>query len=31
MNGAQGIMLRALYGNLCRFQAADADLAFVAG
>ena len=30
MNGARGIMLRALYGNLGRFQAAGADVALVA-
>ena len=30
MNGARGIMLRALYGNLGRFQAAGADVAPVA-
>ncbi|MCY3875469.1 MAG: transposase, partial [Rhodobacteraceae bacterium] len=30
MNGARGIMLRALYGNLGRFQAACADVALVA-
>ncbi len=30
MNGARGIMLRALYGNLGRFRAAGADLALVA-
>ncbi len=30
MNGARGIMLRALYGNLGRFQAAGADAALVA-
>ncbi len=30
MNGARGIMLRALYGNLGRFRAAGADVAFVA-
>ena len=30
MNGARGIMLRALYGNLGRFQAAGAEVALVA-
>ena len=30
MNGARGIMLRALYGNLGRFQAAGVDVALVA-
>ena len=30
MNGARGIMLRALYGNLGRFRAAGADVALVA-
>ena len=30
MNGARGIMLRALYGNLGRFQAAGANVALVA-
>ena len=30
MNGARGIMLRALYGNLGRFQAAGADVVLVA-
>ena len=30
MNGAYGIMLRAFYGNLGRFQAAGADVALVA-
>ncbi len=29
MNGARGIMLRALYGNLGRFRAAGADVALV--
>ena len=28
--GARGIMLRALYGNLGRFQAAGAEVALVA-
>ena len=30
MNGARGIMLRALYGNLGRSQAAGAEVALVA-
>ena len=30
MNGARGIMLRALYGNLGRLRAARADVALVA-
>ena len=30
INGARGIMLRALYGNLGRFRAAGAEVAFVA-
>ncbi|MYF90493.1 MAG: hypothetical protein F4186_14920, partial [Boseongicola sp. SB0676_bin_33] len=30
MNGARGIMLRALYGNLGRFRAAGDDVALVA-
>lgn len=30
INGARGVILRALYGDLCQFQAVNADVAFLA-